>query len=878
MEALERAEKAYTQYLTAEERSRIHTSIDLSALVAQAQGLADDLRRNGDRQFSSGVRLLSEKAVLLEPFEKLLVGAIKIAPFAGSMIWGSVLFILEASTLVQCVLPGIIQQVLQMAKSNTRVFDEVLKFFDRFADEMGCIGLQKQTFSASSLVQSVVEDLYAAILDFWVAAVKYFRSKLGGLRARFKTFVMATAIEKRFDLFKAEIIDQKTKLYHATSAEQNAKSSAFYTSSDSFQQTIRQRELKDWLNAADYEHDLLTANDLRYQGTCEWIQEKQPYIDWASSPSSPFLYIYGIPGSGKTVLSSWIINSLRTSAGREGIILYHFFKDADTDKRTPLSAIRSFMDQLINNLRRSRSPLLSQLESSLENAYVDRSQHAGYADLWDFLSSAVAVILQPQNSHKFTFLMDAMDECELPSSLVSDLLGLAQIHPSQIRVLVTGRKSAWDVIKESLPSSSGSVYDLEVATEDVHDDIQAFVRHTISNVPRLRDHQALRDRLLEDIGRASNHQGMFLWAYFMCEEVKRQGDPVALQRLLDHLPRGLDAMYNRICNAIMEKDDGLGFSLSVLKWLVNSPRPMRFSELQDGLKLMRPSVASASWTGDAWFDETNDLLWSRQDIVDACCNLVTYSGLSDGDSFRLVHLSATQFFRSDIGQPHGAVLPEPIRLFVEDVHNAEFELASLCLQYLSAEALHSHEYLTFSATYTSFPPTKQEDFLKQFPLFQFSVVHWPDFVLAGISTQCETSTIPNFLTRVFGSFQSHSAVIVWFIHAIKLLEFEAVIDILEQLANTCNAGGIITTWGRKSFDIMTAYKDGLPSRPEMIRKCWPMDTISGGTASLVRNWQIAHEMVTEATGQTHRTLPDIYYCVWMHYEPRKDLFLGIEEV
>ncbi|KAG6834202.1 hypothetical protein H0H93_011206, partial [Arthromyces matolae] len=407
--------------------------------------------------------------------------------------------------------------------------------------------------------------------------------------------------------------------------------------------------------------------------------------------------------------------------------------------------------------------------------------------------------------------------------------------------------------------------------DDVHSDIQAFVRHAICNVPRLRGHPMLRDRLQEEIGRASNHQGMFLWAYFMCEEVKRQGDPLALQRLLDHLPKGLDAMYVRICSAIIDQDHGLGFSLSVLRWLVSSPRPMRFAELQDGLKLMRsPAISVAS---DPWFDETSDLLWSRQDIVDACGNLVIYTGLTDGDSFRLVHLSATQFFR----HVSTATLPDTARLFVNDVRNAEFELGALCLQYLLGEALHSHKYIALTANYNSFQQSKLEDFLKCFPLFQFAVIYWPRFIIGGLRVQGGNPVIPGFVPRIITLFNSTSTVIVWFAHAIGWLSIEEVIDMLEQLAKVGSDGSglvTITAWARKAVNILTAYGDSLFECPELIRKCWPMDVL-GGTAPSVRTWQIAHEVTTEATARASQPLPRTRYA-WIHYDPRKDLLLAIE--
>ncbi|KAG6848395.1 hypothetical protein H0H93_000570 [Arthromyces matolae] len=863
--ALQHAEKVYTQYLTAEERSRINTPITLDTLVTVTRKWGDDLQSRGDsdHKFSTALRVLGEKATLLESFERLVEGAAKMSPSAGSMIWGSILFTLE------------------MVKNNANNFDEVLKFFQRFADEVGYINLQKQTFTASELVQSVAEDLYAAILNFWVAAVKYYRAQCGGLRARIKKFVMASSIDKRFEMLKGEIAQQKMRLDSAASAQHSADSSYFYKDIKSFQHTARHKEVKEWLNAADYKHDYRTAKGLRYQGTCEWILKKPVYTTWESLTSSSFLYIHGIPGAGKTVLSSWIINHLQTT--RDGdILLYHYFKDSEANKRDPLSALRSFIDQLLNHLRLTTNPLLKQLESDLHKACLDCGAHAGYADLWDlFLSSVVAVMTQPQTSHAVTFVMDAMDECQSPLSLISDVLSLSQAHQGGIRILVTGRKSVWDMITRS---GLSSLDELEITTEDVHDDIQAFVRYTISNVSRLSSHDTLRDELTYEIGKASNHQGMFIWAYFMCEEVQRQGDPRALQSLLEHLPRGLDAMYGRICEAIIKSDDGLGFTCSVLQWLVNSPRPMRFSELQAALKLVRSSPTNATVTKDVWFDQTDDLLWSRQDIVDACGNIVVYTGLDDGDSFRLVHLSATQFFRSDLDQAKVAIFSEAQRIFVGEIQNAGFKLATFCLQYLNVDKLLFHEYVTSSLKYDYYckPVVNEIDFLKQFPFFQFGVAYWPDFVLTGLSANSKrrSAFAPSFLTHAFASFISSSAMFIWFVHATILLNIEIVTDTLDQLAKIDGetVGLVsISSWALKFIRILTLYRLQFSHCPELIRKCWPMEPMPGITVPLVRTWQIGYGVDKKATpGTNYLPLSDV--CHWIHYDSQKDLLFSIEDL
>ncbi|KAG6819025.1 hypothetical protein H0H93_016239 [Arthromyces matolae] len=856
--AIKRAEKLFVEHLTDEERLRISATPDLRTLLRETKELEDKLRTEGNDKFTSKLHRLGQKAIQLEPFEKLLEGGAKTSPKAGEMIWGSISFLLE------------------MVKNNARAFDDALNFFERFEDEMGYIDLQKEAFRNSSLVHSVSEALSIAILDFWVAAVKYFRAKTGGLRARVFAFITASFIEKKFVSLKVAIADQKDRMDKITSAEHNAQSSNFYADTQFSQRITRQRDLQKWLNAADYEYDFRTAKGLRYEGTCEWIRERQPYVDWASWTSTPLLFIQGIPGSGKTVLSSWIIDDLRTSRNQE-LLLYHYFKDTDDNRRTLLSVIRSFIDQLLDYLRDNQNPLLTRFESDLQKESLTRSGHTSYPDLWSLFSPTVAalatsILQQSQRSHVITFVMDAMDECESPAPLIVDLLDLAQTHEGQIRVLVTGRKSAWDVIKQSTAASLSSANELEITTEDVDTDIQAFVEHTIHNVPRMSDHPRLRARLIDEIGRATNHRGMFLWAFFMCEEVKRQGDPDLLEKLLGNLPKGLDAMYGRICQAMADK--GLDLSLFILQWLVHSPRSLRFSELQAGLELMRPPLSGH----DAWFDERGGLLWSRQDIVKACDNLVIYTGLADGDSFGLVHLSATQFFLGKLGQGNDTILPETAKLFRGNIRNAHFKLASLCLQYLLAEALLSHEYLSISATFRSSPVIKKADFAAKFPLFEFAVSYWPGFVLDGLPAQHGHIDIPT-LARVFTSFECTSAVIIWFVHAIKGLGIAIVMDQVQQLA--ANVGMedpslmLITTWACKAFDRMNAYYEQISRWPELIIKCWPMETMRSKTGSLTRTWQnVWPEVISKATTQTAQRFPQ---SIWFHYDPQKDLFFGVDD-
>ncbi|KAG6815140.1 hypothetical protein H0H87_004714, partial [Tephrocybe sp. NHM501043] len=381
----------------------------------------------------------------------------------------------------------------------------------------------------------------------------------------------------------------------------------------------------------------------------------------------------------------------------DAVVLFHYFKDANADKCTADSAIRSCIDQLWNYYKDMKDSLLSQLESSLNEASLRHSHHADYPELWDLFSASILQFIQSRDPTKpcsITLVLDALDECKSPLTLVKNLLNLAVQSGSKFRVLVTGRHSAWDDIERSIPARCVRPVDLVITPEDVQQDIAKVVRDTISSIARLSSDKFkdLRDRLSEEISKVENHQGMFLWAFFMCEEVKGQGNVRALCRLLNHLPKGLDALYSRICKAIIERDESLGLSVSVLKWVMNAPRPLRFHELEEGLRLMQKDTS----TEHDWFYASSDILWSREDIVEACGNIVVYSGMEKGDTFAPVHLCATEFFRRK-GKTSEKIDGDT-HVFIDSIRDAEPTLGTMCLEYLLSQACQSEKYLAPSKT------------------------------------------------------------------------------------------------------------------------------------------------------------------------------------
>lgn len=75
----------------------------------------------------------------------------------------------------------------------------------------------------------------------------------------------------------------------------------------------RKQTLLAQLTTIDFNATHADISSRRAQNTGSWLLERPEYISWQSKKSSSVLWCRGIPGAGKTVLASLIIDSLRGS-------------------------------------------------------------------------------------------------------------------------------------------------------------------------------------------------------------------------------------------------------------------------------------------------------------------------------------------------------------------------------------------------------------------------------------------------------------------------------------------------------------------------------------------------------------------------------------
>jgi hypothetical protein len=110
----------------------------------------------------------------------------------------------------------------------------------------------------------------------------------------------------------------------------------------------------------DPSEDLNFFRKQRARNTCVWIEMDSQFLEWfnsSDSPSSRILWLHGVPGSGKSVLASYIVNYMKDTHGV--CCQYSFFKEGNVKRQSLSSLAVSLAAQVAGESRQFRSHLVS---------------------------------------------------------------------------------------------------------------------------------------------------------------------------------------------------------------------------------------------------------------------------------------------------------------------------------------------------------------------------------------------------------------------------------------------------------------------------------------------------------------------------------------
>lgn len=451
-------------------------------------------------------------------------------------------------------------------------------------------------------------------------------------------------------------------------------------------------KIRQWLSAPDPSINYQKGLKLRQADTGLWFLESEQYAKWKVNPSS-FIWLHGIPGCGKTILSSTIIeNVLHLCANDPGKAAAFFYFDfSETSKQNPEPMVKSLITQLSQQCVQIPWPLDS-LYSSCGNGLRQPSSDA----LLDVLQQMC------QEIPATYIILDALDECIDRDELMSTIEIFSGWKLESLHFLVTSRKER--DIQETLENLVDKSNILPLQSLVIEKDIQQYVRHRLSVDNKLKKWR--RDPEISneiEVALINGAHGMFRWCVCQLDALAKCVDRKMLRKALQGLPPTLDETYERILCAIEEVHSER--ALRILHWLAFSSRPLSLEEVAE--------VVAIDPSRRPMFDK-DEVLEDPLDALNICSSLITISADaddaddSDGSSIQepcvliLAHYSVKEYLISDRIRKGSA------KLYSLQESASNIFIASCCIGYLLGfddaesfgyETIKNHRLAYYAAQY-----------------------------------------------------------------------------------------------------------------------------------------------------------------------------------
>lgn len=232
-----------------------------------------------------------------------------------------------------------------------------------------------------------------------------------------------------------------------------------------------------WLSTPDPSFNYKKALKQRQADTGLWFLESEQYAKWKTAPAS-FLWLYGIPGCGKTILSSTIIENVFQYRGDDPgkMVIYFYFDFNDMKKQIPEVMVQSLVCQISQHYVNVPAAL-GALFSSCANGEQRPS-----------LDACLQALRQMIEEFPQTFIiLDALDECGTRAELMDILGSMMGWGLETLHILVTSRRER--DIESSLECfvDKKNMVCLENALVD--EDICTYVHQRLTNDKSLRKWQ-----------------------------------------------------------------------------------------------------------------------------------------------------------------------------------------------------------------------------------------------------------------------------------------------------------------------------------------------------------------------------------------------------
>ncbi|KAL4995400.1 purine and uridine phosphorylase [Aspergillus recurvatus] len=386
---------------------------------------------------------------------------------------------------------------------------------------------------------------------------------------------------------------------------------------DSIRSHLHVDRIRRWLRPPDPSTNANHARTLRHEGTGAWLLKHPIFQSWHAG-ARRHLWLYGLAGCGKTVLSATVLEYLE--AENNDLILRFFFDFSDTTKQTLDGMLRSLAFQLYQR----------GIGSAIHLDTLYQEHHSGSNEpATKVLLDTILKMLLVQK--KVYIVLDALDESKTRDDILMWIKNVVSspelVH---IQLLFTGRPES--EFQRCMPPLIGEQNCLPLEKQAVNSDIRSWVTAQLSQRHDFTEKslsQELREGICRRVGDGAD--GMFRWASCQLDSLARCRHEAAMNEALASLPQDLNETYQRMIANIPRdlKDD----AIRLLQFLMHSRQPLTLSEAKE-------VIATQIKDKSKGFDKKRRL-FSEIDVLDYCPSLITVVHATK--ELHLAHFSVKEY-------------------------------------------------------------------------------------------------------------------------------------------------------------------------------------------------------------------------------------------
>ncbi|UQC89467.1 uncharacterized protein CLUP02_14998 [Colletotrichum lupini] len=376
----------------------------------------------------------------------------------------------------------------------------------------------------------------------------------------------------------------------------------------------------------------------RTKGTCEWLVSRPEFLEWEDSDYAPVFWLQGDIGTGKSFLSSKVIDHYRfhdkfasSSSSEPSVGLAFFYcNSSDRNRQSYQSILRSYVRQL--------GEVTGHPESIHEELFKLYQSKQIQSDIT--LKDCEKALVEMINSYPRTVLiLDALDECNKDTRRhIVELFKRLVEKTNSLKIFIASRPE--HDISDHLRSFQELRATITINTSDNQDDIEKFVNTEVDNFtvdwsPETK--QVVKEKL------AKKSKGMFRWTYLQWEQLKEYETNTTVKARLGDLPRTLTKAYDEICDK-HEPESFERFMLQrAVRWVMCARQPLDSCEL---LSAIRVESEQMHRDGMKALDKS-DLTEKMLETV--CRHLIVRD--PELKVWRFSHASVREYFEDKKGEP-----------------------------------------------------------------------------------------------------------------------------------------------------------------------------------------------------------------------------------